>query len=258
MAGFVYFVPGARTPKDADDTLRKAGAAHVIDGKFETRTGQGPSPEGKPAAGVLVAPIPAVPGEPARTVYEPELQTWQQMPKTACWIGIEKARPPRPVDLVREKVRAGHLVTLAEQPWMVPLARLLSGAPALPQIVTVDAEGRHDFRIGGPAAWLWEKACAFWDEWRATESEAPAEAFTWIGRNSEGGIVTKLANCFDLAIEVLSVNYRLGPGEASLLELITSEGASDVLLAVVDWPALEELEKKAQAAASSTTPGGGA
>jgi hypothetical protein len=257
VAGFLYFIPDARTPKDAEDALRKHGGAHVLGGRSETRSGQGPSADGTPVAGMLLAPIPAPPGEPARTVYEPEPQTWRQMPKSPCWIGIENKRPPRPIDLVRDKVRVGHLIRLAHHPWMVPLARLLSGDSALPQIVTVDAEGRHDFRVGGPDMWLWEKACAFWDEWRASENPEATD-YTWIGRNDSGRIATKIAPCFDLAVDVLAVNYRFGPAEASLLELITSESAMDILLALVDWPALEELEKKAEAAASCTTHGGGA
>ncbi len=60
-----------------------------------------------------------------------------------------------------------------------------------------------------------------------------------------------------VAIDVLAVNYRIGPAEASLLGILSAGISREILDALVDRPTLEKwLEKKTAETAGANTGGG--
>jgi hypothetical protein len=168
----------------------------------------------------------------------------------------------------------GHDVTLGDgNAWLVPVARLPvgeAGAPAVPKRVVLDDEGAARAEPRPEWVWLWQLACEFWDEWIAAAEAVevygdcaaakeaglapdpaapvpppPPERFRWVAWNERGRIVENTVGCFDTTARLLAVNYRVSPFEVGELGLVASECAPAAALAAVDWPSMEDLEKKA-------------
>ena len=75
MGGFLYFVPGARTPDQAEKVLREAGALHVVGRPGEKPALSKVDSMGPGGTGMLVWP-----GAGVRT-YDPGSQEWQAAPR---------------------------------------------------------------------------------------------------------------------------------------------------------------------------------
>lgn len=269
MPGFLYFVPGALNMGEAKAALEKAGAPHAVEtvGRSGPMFNQISIPAAESAGGPAGSGY--IVGREGFHLYNKKTQEWHRAPVLVegydgpgYWVGFERDAPPGPEELARQKQLAGHWVELADgKRWLAPVARLPigeEGVPALPRVVKLGADRAKTMTVVASHRWLWDEACAFWDEWAAVCDEAAPqrEEFTWVARSTEGRIVTRIDSCFDLACRALAVNYRLGPAEVSVLGLVTSENAADVPLALVDWPSDVELAKKAEASGGeSSSPG---
>jgi len=244
MAGFLYYLPNVRTLNEAG--VREAGLAYALGRGGPTYQAMSPGPNG--SAGVLFT-LPGASGQCASSEAAGRA-TWAQVPNAAVWVGFDPDDPPTPEDLARERQIDGHGVTLEDgQQWLVPVARALAGHCPLPRRVSWDGaqwspgEVLERYRdLEGHAQRLWGLVMGAAEATPETEAPPP---------------ITFADEC-DIAAAALALNYRLGPAEISLLGLFSTESEARVALAIIDWPALEALKKKAASDTPDSPPGGAA
>ena len=225
MGQVLYYVPDVGTMKA--ERACELGLGHVFAEGDLTYAGWQNGPSGP---GVLFAHGQA--GFEAAGACE-----WTAAPDAAYWIGFLRSDLPRPQDLVRAKVMPGHPVCLADgNLWTVPVARLLDGAPALPRRLTWDGASWQPGDVLERYADLFGAACRCWDAL------------------SQDGEVTFDESC-DVAVLALAINYRVGPAEVSALGLFDNTSHIEVVKAMLDWPALEEVKKKLDSGELSSVPG---
>lgn len=241
MPGMLYFVPTDRENLSLEE-LAGAGLAHALE-KSAARCRAAKGPGGGP--GLVV--VPACPGgEAPRAGYYSDSQLWEEGPKDGegnvrWWLGCEKDARPGPDDLARSEQFGGHKVRLADgSDWLVPVARHVGGETPFPRALSL-VEGRWEpGRVKARFGWLWEQAARIWD------ALGQVEGATEVSFEDEVGI----------AVEALALNYRLGPHEVSFLELLDTRVEAEVVLALIDWPSVVEIQKKIQRGEISTEPGG--
>jgi len=251
VGAFLYFVPAARSPAQALDGLRAAGAAHATEAHPQCNQVTGCPPFNEP--GFVV-------GWGTNYVLDPDRQTWQRAPVLVpgyegpgYWVGFETAHPPGPQDLARVKQLAGHLVEMGDgKLWLVPAARRWSpddsGEPtwsvALPAARGLNAEGRW---VSGEVV---PRHRPLWDHVVRVQQMLDAMA----GGATE--VDFDLAAECEMCVVALAANYRVGAVEVGTLGLLTSEVIFPVIAALTDMPSLEALSKKAGAPGeASTSPG---
>lgn len=265
MGGFLYFIP--------DQVTRVAElAAWGLDYAFEREAGEftvvgarGPSA----AQGTIVADARAV----KRVGYYPAEQDWRRIVppmgetpiaeghgtdsgRENCWLGLAKADPPGPEDLIRRDALAGLGVRLLDgREWIVPVARGLNEEDGelryrmnLPTRITLDEGGRWASGEVTPR-WkrLWEVAERFWN------------AFLLGGAESvENGLAVSMrfGDIAEAAVTALGANYRLRRDEAAILALLDEANALEICQVLVDWGTMETFLKKKAQEHSASTPGG--
>jgi len=224
MAGLLYFLP-ERTELKKDE-LEGLGLGGVFAGReLATRhTEHGPT-DGPGIVFRTQAPqgvhSPTLGCWPPGTDRPEADQRWTE--GDPLWVGHHVPEPPTPDDLARAELVKGYRVRLADdQRWAVPLARKFPEGTALPLTLRFDKHlapiweplPRHaDFTQHVDGFW---QALAEHDE--STEDLDPDQ---W----------------FDLAVEALAVNYRLGRREVGHLALLSTQNIWLVLLVMVDAPA---------------------
>lgn len=229
---FLYFMPGSKS-KPTPEAIEAADLAYAFD-KLPEFWGCDHGPDGQP--GVVLAV-----GSAQR--YKPEVQDWQAMPgnQAGVWIGIPKGKAIGPAELLRKDTLPGHAIELGDgNHWLTPVIRAAvpeSGNPFafainLPQRSTRDETGQW---VPGPVLDryrpLWDLATTWHDHYFATGAD-DAEQDT--DDPFEGDDAFDKAHA--AAITVLSANYRIGPAEADLLGLLTSQNVADVLNSTIDIP----------------------
>lgn len=244
MGGFLYFVEGMES-KPSVGELCGLGLGHVFDGPGMvehrlTRTG----PLGA-QGGVVVW----VSGTVARGGLYPAEQTWQEMPAVLVgavrgaedggaprvFLGWESGAKPGPEDLQRPRITAGHVVTMGDgRRWMAPKARAVvmaedgsvAWANALERRVRLDRERGVWVEDGVAVQYeeLWRIAELFWSALRSA------------GEGAGDVVEVSFDERIEYALRCLRVNYRVGPMEAEVIELLNETCAAEVLCAVVDMP----------------------
>ena len=224
--GFIYFVEG-RSDAYARDYIEQDGLTYAFDdGQFQRVRTRGPG--GKD--GVLLS----------RSDYSGRLQpgnvkTWRPV-NSRVMVGLDPSFRPAPADLSRPRMFDSHAVVLGdENKWLAPIARRLTdeGAEcAFPCSLDVDQHGNW-YRRGVEQRFedLWTTACDLWDQLWDNQQAGKAE-FTFDAE-------------LDIIVECLQLNYRIGKSECALLGLFDDHGKqSSVLMALADWPTVEERMKK--------------
>lgn len=237
MSGFFYYLSGQRAIKAAKaDAL---GLSYARDGGGPSHAGINPGPDEK--VGVVFAFADARGNTPPLALAGAPSVRWMEQPgNPELWLGYEPSDPPGPTDLARREQRPGHPVTLTDgHEWIVPVARLLDGQPALPRRLSWDGQAWTPGEVLDRYTDLFAAACRVWDALM------------------EAGEVTLDESC-DVAATALAVNYRIGPAEISLLGLFDTDSHAAIIRAMIDWPAVEALKKKLDSGELSLEPGGGA
>lgn len=216
MRRFLYFLPGV--PGCNAGMLRDRG---LLD-RFEAPGGKlishciTPIDDGPVGLGCIVAAGDQPPDR------NPEMK-WVDCDK--FWIAIE-GMPPCPGDLEREVGISGHEITLADGcVWRVPLIRRWDAekfehVPAVPtSLAPVMKNGKRRYVQKVPA--------------RFEAIDALADQIFADFVAEKGSTID--AVCDD-AVKFLAVNYRMGPEEAGILELLDAECALRILQLAIDQP----------------------
>lgn len=236
-----YFLPGL-TPKELTRAKAKTlpFAASLSDITKSDRLWQlhsvihevavGPSG----SSGTLLATKPANWPDVHRVGFYPDSQTWKQ--RGTFWIGFDNEIAPGPESLQRVTLTDGYEVELGDgNVWLAPVIRAWGEAGysiALPKDLGFDEQEQCVATVKSDYQWAWKLACDVWD-FVIQRGQVALDQFTrW-------------------AVECLSLNYRIGIHEASVLGLFDTATARDVLHSCVDWVRVEayfaaETEKKSQ------------
>jgi hypothetical protein len=153
--------------------------------------------------------------------YCPDEQEWIDC--GGYWMGWSREDRPRPEFLARSPLVSGYDTVLGDGlAWTCPTIRKGGRAPNLPRTMGLDAAGEFAMRIIPAFDWAWELSGEIFDRVFGSQEMSWSEAYR-------------------LAVSALSLNYRVGPREASQLGLITTENFQRVAEAVVDWDVVKEL-----------------
>lgn len=231
MGGLLYYFPGVKVLDEADVVSR--GLSSVLDGNRSIARIERGGPDGGDG---FIATLDSS----RACTCSPDEQEWQE--RRGFWIGHWKGAAYLPQDFARERQYAGHLVTLADgNQWLVPVVRLFDGDSPLPQRLAMGADGAIAGTILPRFSQLFDDANHVWD---SVLLQVPGHT----GRTLPRDIGWRVA------VDALSLNYRIGNQEASLLGLFTDGTLLDVLEAIVDLPNLatmvEESKKNGPALAA--------
>lgn len=225
MACFLYFLPGVSNGTISRDVVIERGLGDVLRDcvagprDFDRLTVRPVvhGPEG--AGGVIIA----ADNEKRDVIgYYPKIQTWENF--GSYWLGFDTASPPKPADLERPGRIAGYDHILGDdQVWHVPIIRRYSQLPNLPRAMGYDAAGEFALRVLPSYEWAWDLSGRIYEK-----SFNPQQRFPF-------------QDAFDWSVGVLSLNYRIGPREAGLLGLLTTENYQRVFDAAIDMPKVFEL-----------------
>jgi len=229
MAQPIYFLPGIQITRDTSaaqrrNVLQAAGLAEVFaDVKpeslaFNEVLGSGPGG----GSGSIVCYCDNR-DMPPRFGYFPEQQTWHAIDDGAkLWIGLHNDYPATPKDMQRTKAYIGCKMQLADgNVYSIPVIRAPDGETSLPQSQYV--EGGRLIKTLKPAY------RRYWD--------ATAEVADFIYAGKE--ILEIRAH--ELAVDAIGINYRFGPNEQRLLNLVDSENVEPILMVTVDFERVREL-----------------
>ena len=254
---FLYYLPGLQSGLPLE-TARAAGLAYALDGPISTVGVRG-GPDG--GDGVVLALAKSI--QPEELSYHPDRQTWRKIPACSAWVGLSpESRVQGPgshstlgsqlsTSLARAKQLGGHEVVLADgRRWLVPMARGwveqdgdLRWYHNLPQQSVLADDGRWSEGDVLPRyAPLWELAMRFEDARRVAVSvETP-------GDGESVRVQFDFDGLHQAAVRCLQENYRIGPAEAALLNLLTADISREICEALIDIPTRLEWFKKKQSA----------
>lgn len=225
MSTFLYFIPGA--PRDPSVTIIQGyGLSYALTSQSFLSVQQNGGPAGGGVQGFMYA-MKEYGCDAFDLKYEPDAQTWRQIPKTDAWVGFWNDRPPTPTDLVRDEALAGFWVDLDDgNSWLCPVARKFdTGECSLQAKIEVDQVSGAwiSGALSEKNAILFETACAFHVGVKAIKDDGV------VSFEFEGTLL-------DAALLALSTNYRLGKVEVVMLGLFgTEETAQQILLALAGY-----------------------
>lgn len=232
---FLYYLPAANYSDHRPEVLVARGlgtqfldllaSPRLLEAGSAKRYVHNAGPDG--GAGLLIMPAPPAGIPDAEVGYFCDRQEW--IPAGAhgdYWLGWSKDALPTPESLERPAdIRlAGHLQTLGDlHDWLLPVVRRPSGATALPQRMGFSrATGKFELAVCPEYEAAWQAA---------------GEIFDWIFHPR----YLPFEKAFALCVQVLALNYRVGPLEASILGLLTTQNFERVFEAAIDWPKIREL-----------------
>ena len=236
MAGFLYYIPG----KTADQVTPQLCATLGLYDAFRdvmtdwrprknvvvTNVTRGPSETANNGtSGTILYPVALNGSRPRTAGYNPHQQRWQRAGNV--YIGIDTERPPTPDDLKRPRLTSGYDRELADgQIWHCPVIRQPGEFPDncnLSMTLGVDADGNFQQHVVAEQHWAWAISGEIWDVC-FDKKKSPSTA-----------------RVFEICVMVLSLNYRLGPHEASMLQILRTEDVHAVWGSAINRPLIEEF-----------------
>lgn len=230
----VYFAEGRQGLKDSD--LPGLGLGHL--GKVGKRA-PGQAPAQGLAPGLYFSPF-------SKSLSSLDGFRWEPYPGSpSILVGWDPESPPAPEELRRDEQLDGHEVELSDgRRWLVPVARYPRGDTPLPRRMQWDGKAWGIGEVENRFKGLWAGAERVWARLMAVAEDL----------GPSGGEVT-IEESSNLAALALSLNYQVGPGELSLLGLLTTSSQEDVVLAVVDYPSITSLIEESNSPGNSDGPG---
>jgi len=226
---FLYYLPRITYADVNASTIAAAGLAavfrdllvtpRVTQDRISRRQVHTGGPDG--GSGAIFAATPR-PGEPETIIgYFRDRQTWLNC--GPFWLGYETGTLPAPEVLRRDRPLEGYLHTLGDaRDWEVPIVRKAGRISRLPRSMGIDSEGRFTLSPLPEFDAAWDAAGKMFDHIFSPDPFPFSEAFA-------------------LCVEVLALNYRIGPREAAALKLFTTENFERVFEAAVDMPLVVEM-----------------
>lgn len=178
-------------------------------------------------AGTIVYPLPTTPtdDEADGVGYYPDRQQWLHVEvdgTAGYWIGWNPEQLATPEDLQRDSVVSGYLEELGDgQLWECPIIRLQQGKVNLPDTWGLK-QGKVVSRVRPDWKWAWELSGTIWDQLIAGIDPTEETAFSWCA-------------------QLLSINYRVGPEELSIMGVLGVASASVILRTAINGPFIEQL-----------------
>src|SRR5579872_1050971 len=227
---FLYFIPDLVYSQLSPQTIRAAGLDEIFADLIaspalcqsslqfrQVHSDRGPG--GK--SGVLLAPAPRADDESAIGFF-PDRQAW--IPNGKHWLGYATdAELPGPETLRRRDATPGYDTELGDgRIWDLPVIRRLGRFPALPQSMALDQFGEF-------AMCVLPEYDPFW--------AASETMFQFLFK----AMTLPWKEAFELAVKSVSLNYRVGLAEASVLRLITTQNYQSIYAAACDWTKVEAL-----------------
>lgn len=229
MGRFLYFLPKVKGA--GPDQLNALGLGELL---ADAHPEWGEVPAGPGEAAGCMCRIPD--SRPYRFGYDADNQTWKVASNGMYWLGFENASRPGPEDLKLDEQIAGHAVTLGDgRDWLIPVGRLFLAerAPITKLHLNGDGgwvSGEAIDRLRGIEA----DAMRIWENFHLALVESEQT-----GRDAV--LVMDATELAELAVRALRLNYRVGPDEIDMLELLDSRNVDAVARAVIDWPTIEGL-----------------
>ncbi|HET6428642.1 MAG TPA: hypothetical protein VFJ30_09550 [Phycisphaerae bacterium] len=193
-------------------------------------------------SGTILCALPADQRAPTRLGYYPDFQTWTEVtlegPEAAgrplpaagrsLFVGLDNEHPPGPGCLARKRQIPGYDVELGDgRPWTVPVIRDPKDASRLPS--------RWTYGPGRKArTTLRAEYRAVWESW------GPVVQFFFDPTGSPD-LAMGIQEAMDRCLRVLALNYRVGPHEQSLLDLVGPDTWDVILAASVDLPGFRDV-----------------
>lgn len=256
MPQVVYYIPKTRSAPAP--VIAAAGLDYALtEGATAVRpVDRGPDDGG----GVLVADNRIQSDD---LIWTPGDQQWQPMitangDRPPAWAGICAGRRPGPSDLALKKQAPGNAVTLGDgQSWIIPAAVSNVRESPIPQTMSVDGQGNLIKTAVERFAKLQDYGERIFAQYRRDAERAAALAQAPPTEPEEPDDADELddsisdEDAFWMAVEALSLNYRVGPVEVSLLGLVRNDlywDGDGILAAIIDLPltlrVIEDLAKK--------------
>jgi len=265
MAGFLYFIEAKNSLGRAE--IEEAGLVYAL-GRHATPRACAKGPGG--GQGIVCADTARV--DSGRLKFVADAQTWQKIPSGRAWLGKWNEEEIGPQDLVRPDALNGHELELLDgRKWTVPLARgyvLEDGDlryfDRLPAALELDAGGRWQ---PGPVLAKYAGLMALAERWtecrrqaaklaRQLHPELDPAVEDFDEPPAEIELIMDFQDYVAAAINVLAVNYVIGPAEVSMLGLLTDELCVEVLNLMIDLPGRLELAEKKTAPVTPSTSAG--
>lgn len=255
MAGFLYYFPQA-APVSTVEQVPDVELRTLLRETSVSAAQNNGGPDGKVGQMISVHPSRGVAGgEEAATGYWPDRQTWTKVKEagppikdekgkitgyedgpTLYWIGREKASPPTPLDVQREKLIYGHPVKLADgKEWTIPVVGPYQ--TRLPRTFAPAPGKRLTMVVREQYAAIFTES----EKWHAL-ARTPNAEYDW-------------HDAFSYAVGLLGVNYRVGFWEVLALGLIDTDNFWRIASASFGTPDLAKslvaVQKKTEAANGS-------
>lgn len=246
MSQFLYFFPGAPGHVPDRERVRSSFAATALrdllrsdktwNGSFIVNgCTNGP---GGHSGTVIVPKIDGQFPEGFTPAFVKDTQQWVNIDD--AWLGWFPDVPPTEQSLRKSSMVSGYPVRLNDDcEWMAPTIRCqpVGSRVTLPRMVTRDSSGKRVYRIKKEYERFQEIAELLWNYHFA------------------GAVIESDDELLDMAAELLSLNYRIGPAELDALGLFDMVGSDsnwlEIMGASFDWPLIkefleaEEIKKKA-------------
>jgi hypothetical protein len=239
MDGFTYYINDVGTIDGP--TLRAMGLGHVFPETQEMHFTRHESK--KLGKGMLVATC----AELLR--FDDHMEWHGGEDGSGIWVGFRMHHMPGPLDLQRRELIGGYETELGDcRKWLIPLIREFAGGTDLPQRYALGPNGEWVTKMLPQYARLWKRACEIHDD----IEEAYRQRRDYVATDG-----------FPFLIDVLQLNYRIGPHEVSALGLLQTNNGFHVLGSAIDleksltvWEAIAAQKKnedgEAQARESSS------
>jgi hypothetical protein len=243
---FLYFIPGVNRQSLKVEYLVRLGLGDVLRDRMATIdvTGEGrlavagviKGPDGHD--GTIISPLPFVvlDEDAAQTQpigYFPDNQCWTRV--GSYYVGYQLDGLPGPNDLMRDDIVSGYPIMLGEEhraEWETPVIRLKAGLTNLPDVWRF-VGGKVVPQVRSDWAWAWDLSGDIWDYFDQGKDIPNELAYLW-------------------CVQLLGMNYRIGPAEASILGLLGKTVFIDILRAAINGPLVDkwraEEKKRSEAA----------
>jgi len=229
-AAILYFFPGASRPLDTGNGLERVPDHLRPRFRRGTRVNNSAGPHGK--RGTLITWQ-----ENVLLAYDPASQDWH--PAGDYWIGVRSdydSADFAKLDPAGRHLARGYRVPMGDgREYVIPVALLDAPNFALPWKEGITAEGDISRQVDPRYRAVCDVAGSLWEHVSDDAAfEMPEDELR------------------EAAATAISVNYRLDLTDCLALGLFTSESYADLVKAILDVPAMDEmLKKKAEAPAPS-------